>query len=179
MKRVCAPAFVGAFACAGLALAQTPLDPPKPSPEHKKLEYFAGVWTVEGEMKPGPGGPGGRMTGKETCQWFSGGFNLVCNSTGTGPNGKITGQSILGYSTEGKHYTFYGIDNTGWSDSAKGTLESDTWSWTSEGTMGGQPMKTRYTIKQLSPSEYAFKGELSVNGGPFTVVVEGKETRAP
>jgi len=74
------------------------------------------------------------MTGSETCEWFAAGFYLVCNSTGAGPIGKTTGQSTMGYSAEGKHYTFYGIDSTGWSDAAKGTLEADT--------------KSRYTVRR-------------------------------
>jgi hypothetical protein len=34
-----------------LLLAQAPRVPPKPGPEHKKLEYFLGKWTVENEIK--------------------------------------------------------------------------------------------------------------------------------
>ena len=34
-----------------LLLAQAPPAPPKPGPEHKKLEYFVGKWTVESEIK--------------------------------------------------------------------------------------------------------------------------------
>ena len=35
---------------------------PKPGPEHARLGYFVGKWKAEGEMKPGPMGPGGKMT---------------------------------------------------------------------------------------------------------------------
>jgi hypothetical protein len=42
------------------AAAQAPS--PKPGPEQKRLEVFVGNWTFEGEDKPGPGGPGGKVT---------------------------------------------------------------------------------------------------------------------
>jgi hypothetical protein len=175
MKRALVFLCVSTFAAA--AWAQAPGAPPKPGPEHKKLDYFAGKWKSESEMKAGPWGPGGKMTGGDTCSWFEGGLHLVCHATGTGPMGTVKGLSILGYSSEGKHYTFYGMDSSGWSDGAKGSLEGDTWTWNSEGTMGGQPVKTRYVIKQISPDSYTFKAETSLGGSPFAVMFEGKETR--
>ena len=172
-----AMAVLGLAASAAVAAAQPP--PATPSPEHKKLQYFAGKWNIDGEMKSTPMGPGGKMTASETCEWFAtAGFHLVCNSSGTNPLGPTRGLSILGYSTETKGYTFYGIDRTGWADSAKGSLEGDTWTWTSEGTMGGQSLKSRYIIKELTPDSYTFRAELSVAGGPFTLMFEGKQTRA-
>lgn len=176
MKRAVVVLCMATFAAAASAWAQPPAA--KPGPEHKKLDYFAGKWNIEGEMKAGVWGPGGKMTGSETCEWFQGGFSLVCNSSGTGPLGPTKGLSLLGYNTEAKHYTFYGIDSTGWNEGAKGSLEADSWTWTSEGTMGGKPMKNRFVIKQTSPDSYTFKAETSVAGSPFSVMFEGKETRA-
>src|SRR3989449_11201669 len=57
--------------------AQTPAAAPKPGPEHQKLAYFLGRWSETVDMKPGPMGPGGKMTATSTCEWFSGGFYLV------------------------------------------------------------------------------------------------------
>lgn len=172
-----AMAVLGLAASALAASAQAP-PPPTPGPEHKKLQYFAGKWSIDGEMKASPLGPGGKMTGTESCEWFAaGGFHLVCNSTGSSPVGTTKGLSIMGYSAEGKHYTFYGIDNHNWSDSAKGSLEGDTWTWTSESTMNGQPITGRYVIKQLTADSYSFRAEMSLAGAPFAVMFEGKETR--
>src|SRR3989454_7285461 len=58
--------------------AQAPAAAPKPGPEHQKLAYFAGRWSESADIKPGPMGPGGKMTETSTCEWFSGGFYLVC-----------------------------------------------------------------------------------------------------
>jgi hypothetical protein len=38
------------------AMAQMPM--PKPAPELSRLDYLAGKWVTEGDMKPGPMGPG-------------------------------------------------------------------------------------------------------------------------
>ena len=69
-----------------LLSAQAP-QAPKPGPEHQKLAYFAGRWSETADMKPGPMGPGGTMTGTSSCEWFQGGFYLVCRSNGRSPSG--------------------------------------------------------------------------------------------
>jgi Protein of unknown function (DUF1579) len=158
------------------AWAQPPA-PAKPGPEHKKLDYFAGRWSIDGDMKAGPWGPAGKMTATETCAWFEGGFTLTCSSTGVGPTGKTSGLSLMGYSGEGKHYTFYGIDSTGWSGAAKGRLEGDTWTFASESTVDGKPLRIRWIMKQLTPDSYTFKSETSLADAPYAVVFEGKQAR--
>ena len=57
-----------------LALAQAPPEPPKPGPEHKKLEYFLGKWTVESEIKANKYMPAGKGVSTETCTLGPGGF---------------------------------------------------------------------------------------------------------
>jgi len=158
--------------------AQAPAAAPKPGPEHQKLAYFAGRWNEVGQMKPGPMGPGGQMTSTSTCEWFAGGFSLVCRSDGKGPTGETHGLGILGYSTERKRYTYYGVDNSGMGgDLSYGDLTGDTWTWEGESLMGGKPVKGHYTIKQVSPDSYTWKWEMSVGGGPWTLMAEGTDTR--
>ena len=128
--------------------------------------------------KPGPMGPGGKMTETSTCEWFSGGFYLVCRSDGRGSSGEIHGLGILGYSSDRKRYTYYGIDNSGTGgDPAYGDVAGDTWTWEGESLMGGQTVKGRYVVKQLSPDKYSWKWEMSVAGGAWTPVGEGTDTR--
>ena len=85
---------------------------PKPGPEHERLKYFVGKWTTEGEMKPGPMGPGGKFTSTDTCEWFEGRFAVVCHSDGKMAAGPAKSIGILGYSAEEKVYTYYGVDNS-------------------------------------------------------------------
>src|SRR2546426_10561000 len=89
--------------------AQTPAAAPGPGPEHQKLAYFLGRWRETVDMKPGPMGPGGKMTATSTCEWFSGGFYLVCRPQGRGPTGPQQGGGIPGDSTERKRDRCDGI----------------------------------------------------------------------
>jgi hypothetical protein len=158
--------------------AQAPAQAPKPGPEHQRLAYFAGRWNEVGELKPGLMGPGGKMAGTSTCEWFSGGFHVVCHSDGRGPGGEMRGLAILGYSTERKRYTYYGVDNSGMGgDPAYAELAGDTWTWLWESQMGGQTVKGRYVVKQVSPDKYTWTWEMSIAGGAWTPVGEGTDTR--
>jgi hypothetical protein len=158
-------------------LAQAPSGPPKPGPEHKRLEYFVGKWSFEGEEKPNPFTPGGKFTGTETIEWFPGGFFVVSHSDMKGTMGAMKSHSMMGYSTEHKAYTFHMIDSMGTEISARGTVSGDTWTWTNEDKMGGKPYKGRFSMKELSPTSYTMKFELSMDGGPYNVMMEGKATK--
>jgi hypothetical protein len=150
---------------------------PKPGPEAKKLGYFAGSWNLEGDMKPGPMGPGGKMTGSENCSWFDGGFSVVCKSSGKSPMGVMKGLGILSYDAENKSYLYFGIDNMGMAESAVGHVENDVWTYTNESKMGGKTYKGRYTIGDVKPDSYSFKWELSEDGTTWMTMMEGKDTR--
>jgi hypothetical protein len=55
------------FLLAALSV-QSQMPMPKPGAELKKLDYFVGTWTMDGDLKPGPMGPGGKMTGTERIE---------------------------------------------------------------------------------------------------------------
>ena len=136
--------------------------PQKPGPEHQRLGYFVGRWKAEGQVKPSPMGPGGKVTATDDCEWFEGRFSVICRSEGQGPGGPMKSIGILGYSAEDKAYTYYGADNTGMTMSTvpKGTVSGKTWTYTDESTMGGQKMKSRVTIVEDSPTAYTFRMEI-------------------
>jgi len=149
---------------------------PKPTPEHKRLGYFVGKWTYEGEMKPSPFGPGGKVKTTDSCEWFSGGFSVVCHSDGTGPMGAMKGLGLLSYNAEEKKYVYFGVDNMGMAATSKGIREGDTWTYTGEDKMGGKLIKSRVIIKELSPTAYTFKFEMA-EGAKWKTIMDGKETK--
>jgi hypothetical protein len=170
-------------ACAAMSFANTAAgaaQAPQPGPEHARLGYFVGKWNVEGEAKPGPMGPGGKLTSSDTCEWFEGRFSVICRSDGSSPAGPTRSLGILGYSAEEKVYTYYGVDNSSMTMASvpKGTLKGDTWDYTDEGMMGGQKVKTRVTIKELSPTQYTFRMEMQNPGGKWMPLMESKATKA-
>ena len=153
--------------------------PAKPGPAQARLAYFVGKWKAEGEVKPGPMGPGGKITTTDDCQWFEGKFSVICRSEGTTPNGPTRSIGILGYSTEEKVYTYYGVDNSGMTMSSvpKGTIQGDTWTYTDESTMGGQKVKSRVTIKEVSPKSYTFRMEFQGPDGKWMPAMETTNTK--
>jgi hypothetical protein len=162
---------------ASLVVAQAPT-PPKPAPEVQKLAFFAGRWNETVNVNASPMGPGGKVTMTSTCEWFAGGFNLVCKEDGTGPTGPAHSMAIFGYSTERKHYTHYGYGNDGGGDQVLfGDVAGDTWNWEWDASQGGQQMKFRVTVKQTSPDAYTFKLEASAAGDTWNTISEGTDTR--
>ena len=161
------------------AAAAQAQETPKPGPEHARLGYFVGKWKAEGEMKPGPMGPGGKMKSADTCEWFEGKFTVICRYEGSGPMGPSKGLGILGYNTEEKAYTYYGVDNTNMNmvTVPKGTLRGDTWTYTDEGTMGGQKYKSRVIIKELSPTSYTFRMDMQGPDGKWMPMMESRNTK--
>ena len=163
-----------------LALAQAPGQKPTPGPEHKKLGYFVGKWTMDADTKPNPFMPGGKMTNQDTCEWFEGGFAVLCRSEGKGPMGPTKSLGIMGYSTEEKVYLYYGLDNSPMAMASvpRGTVQGGTWVYNDDAKMGGKTVKSRYTIKEVSPASYTFKWETVGEDGAWQTVMEGKATKA-
>jgi hypothetical protein len=64
--KVFAACIVISAAGAQLVAAQAP-PAATPGPEQKRLGYFVGKWTGDGDVKPGPMGPGGKMTSTDEC----------------------------------------------------------------------------------------------------------------
>src|SRR5258708_3734604 len=158
------------------ALAQ--MEAPEPGPEHKKLDMFAGTWTLDGDLKPGPIGPGGKMTKNEKCEWMEGGFFLVCHADFKSVSmGSGSGLSVMGYSSDDKAYTYREFNSYGEFEDSRGALDGDTWTWTGDEKMGGMTMKGRFTMKVTSPTSYNFGYEMSQDGTKWTTMMDGKATK--
>jgi Protein of unknown function (DUF1579) len=164
---------------AGLLLAATALaqEMPKPGADHKKLDVFAGSWTLDGEIKPGSMGPGGKITEYEKCEWMEGGFYLVCHTDFKSAMGSGTGISVMGYSTDDKAYSYREFNSWGEFTDSKGAVDGDTWSWTNDEKMGTMIMKAKFTMKITSPTSYNFTFEVSQDGTKWTTVMDGKATK--
>ena len=153
------------------------MEMPKPAAELKKLDYFTGTWTTEGEIKPGPMGSGGKFTGTNRVEWMDGAFFLVTHSEFSGVMGQGSETSFMGYDGKDKTYTYDSFNSLGEADHAKGHLNGDTWTWRSETRMGAQTLKGRLSIKMLSATTYEFKFDMSPDGTQWTTALEGKATK--
>ena len=150
---------------------------PKPSAEVEALSYFLGPWTSEGELKPGPMGPGGPTKGRELCRWMPGRFFVGCMMESQSPVGLMQVQAIMGFDAEKKVYRWWSFDNVGRAETATGTLKDGTWTWLGESKMGDKVYKTRYTISDTKTEGYAYSFESSPDGKKWEPVMTGKTTK--
>ena len=59
--------------CLTLSVASVSAQPKSAATEESQLGFFLGKWTVDGQSRSTPTGAYGRVTGNESCAWFSGG----------------------------------------------------------------------------------------------------------
>ena len=156
-----------------LLLAQAPPAPPKPGPEHKKLEYFVGKWTGEGEIKANGYVPAGKTVSTETATLGPGGFYVETRNEGQFG----TRLAIVAYDSHAKVYTSYYANSGGLVGTATGTVNGNTWTWMVEDKYAGKSIKGRTTITMLSPTESTSKYEMADGKGGYTTIVEGKATK--
>jgi len=157
------------------ALAQ--MEAPKPGPEVKKLEAFAGSWTLDGDLKPSSMGPGGKTTETQKCEWMPGGFFLVCHTDFKTSMGDGSGVSVMGYSTDEKTYTYREFNSWGEFVDSRGSVDGDTWTWINDEKMGATTIKGRFTMKLTSATSYSFSYEMSQDGTKWTTVMDGKAAK--
>jgi len=157
------------------AVGQMPM--PKPAPELAKLDYLAGNWISDGDLKPGPMGPGGKITSTDEARWMDGKFFLVMQSKFGGAMGNGSSTSYFGYNPDKKVYTYNEFNSMGQANYSEGTVSGDTWTWNSDENMGGQSFKGRFTMKVLTPTSYTYKYEMSQDGTNWTMVMDGKATK--
>ncbi len=178
MKRLVVIAAILAGLAAAALSTNAQMPTPKPAPELKKADYFIGNWKLEGEMKPGPMGPGGKMTMTEEDKWMDGNFFVVAHSKfESAVMGGGTSISFIGYNPDQKAYTYDEFNSMGEVEHSTGTFDGSTWTWLGDQKMGENTIKGRFTMKILTPTSYSFKYEMSPDGTTWNDVMDGTATR--
>ena len=177
MKHQTLTLTIASLLLAAAASAQMPH--PTPAPELKKLDYFAGNWTTEAEMKPSPYGPGGKVTGSDHIEWMQGNFFMIIHSKFASPSmGDGVEYAVMGYDSKKSEYTYESFNSMGEHDVAtcKPAADGKTWVWYSSDS-DPTPMKWRFTEVILSPASYTMKFEMSQDGSAWSSVMEGKAAK--
>jgi hypothetical protein len=157
-----------------LSLAQAPPEPPKPGPEHKKLEYFVGTWKTESEIKANPYIPAGKSVMTATYTLGPGGFFV--ESRGEGENYPTT-HGITAYDSHAKLYTTSYASSAGLVGGGTGTVDGNTWTWMLEDKWVGNAFKGRTTVTVKSASQFTAKYEYLDPNGSYVTLVEGTATK--
>ena len=150
----------------------------KSAPELRKLDYFVGTWMTQGNVHPGPLGPGGEMTMTEHNTWMAGGFFLTLHSQFISDSlGSGSGTAFMGYDLRQKVYTYDEFNSMGVAQHSIGAVAGNIWTWTGEEHRAGNILKTRVIVKIISPTSYTFTFEVSPDGSHWATVVDGKATK--
>jgi len=154
--------------------------PAKPGAEIKKLDYFAGTWTLDATIEPGPWGGGGKLTSTSTNEWMPGEYFILGHRDSKMPaelGGDTASTVVMGYDSERHAYTSDEFNSQGLHIISKGTLTGDTWVWTGSRNFGDMEIQQKLTIKTVSPTKYSMKFETSIDGTTWMTFMDGTATK--
>jgi len=165
-KRIAA-IVMALLACASIASAQG-------GSTESQLGAYVGKWTIDGT------GSAGKLSGSETCAWFSGGPSLVCRKTTQDTVGETDSIAILSFDAAKKQYVLHGTDNTGAVTTLTGTFAASTWKWLGEvRTVDGRVTATRYTVRDMTGGSRSLDIETQAKGGTWLRASGATYKRAP
>jgi hypothetical protein len=152
--------------------------PPKPGPEHQKLTALVGSWTSEGECTENPFGPAEKWSAKLKSEWFPGNFAVVRHLESKGSvTGESAGLEVVTYDGGAKVYTWYGIDSTGWTGFARGSISKDVLSVTWPAIVKGKTYKIRGKLKGLGSDKLIWSMEFSEDGKTWKAACKATDNR--
>lgn len=157
----------------------TAFEAPDASAEVRKLRDIVGRWKLVGTWKTDPAAAAGPVDLTLTCDWFTGGRQVVYQLDGT-----IAGEAHdeLGayfYDPKTRAYGEYGISSRGGTPiPGVVTIKPGTWVHAYEVQVSGKPATAHFTLLDMTASGGAWTYEVSTGGGPWTVLGEGKYTAA-
>ena len=93
---------------------QASSQPPKPGPEHKRLDALVGKWKSDGRTTAGGNEPVIKISGTDAYEWLPGGFFLLHHvDVRMGDEQVDTLEIIGGYDASSKTYPMRSFDNQG------------------------------------------------------------------
>jgi len=156
---------------AGAAVSSVAAQPTTRAAEESQLGFFLGKWTEEGQSRSTPTGPFSKLTGDESCSWFSGGPSVVCRETTKDSNSESDALYILSYDSSRKNYSVYGTDNVGTIYSGTGTVDAaGVWRWTAESRSNGTVTPMRYTFKSAGKGARTMDVEMATGKGVWSKI---------
>jgi hypothetical protein len=112
--------------------AQAPA--PTPNPEVKKLRAYVGHWTFEAEVKPGPWGPGVKVSGTYGGKMTLGGFFFQGEAK---DKGVLQDVDYFGYDAVSKNLVADSYYADGNRVSMVGSVSGNTFKWSGKATSAG------------------------------------------
>lgn len=142
---------------------------PEPPSGVAPLGYYVGSWQGHGEIG------GEKLASSFTCEWFSGGFQVICRGNESGPSGKRAFINIKSFDETGKSYSEYSASSMGETEYDRGgTLSGNTLVYLIDQDLGGKPARIRYTETRLSADVMTYRAEASIDGAPWKDMARGE-----
>lgn len=166
--------------CVTTALqAQAPPSAPKPDPALKKLHVLAGHWTYEGEYKPGPLGPGGKIIGEYSGQAILGGFFFEGREVEKGSTGEMRNLEIDEWNPASNNFASNIYQDDGSRFLGTLSVEGNTVTWAGKFTVAGKEYQLREPLVLAADLKSGTaKAEISTDGNTWTPFFEAKFTKA-
>ncbi len=158
--------------CLALTVVSVSAQPKAGAAEPSQLSFFLGKWTVDGQSRSTPTGAFGKLTGNETCAWFSGGPSVVCRETTQDAGGEVDSIYILSFDPAKKQYTVHGTDNNGSVTSGTGTVAAGVWKWAVESRgADGSVTPMRFTFRQAGPGSRSMDVDMAAGKGTWAKIM--------
>lgn len=140
------------------------------------LAIFLGHWEGSGTFYDTALSKASTLTSKTDCAWSPTTFYLVCEQTITDEKGAHHQLTVYTPSDDSSDYTYYTITGSAAPFTGKVKIEGNTWTYDNRFEQDGKKTEVR-TVNVFSGDEENFKTEFSVDGGPWTTMLQGKSQR--
>ena len=159
--------------------AQAQEQPPKPGPEHKRLDVFSGKWKMEGQQYESPFGPAAELTAVETYVWLPGELFLIHRFEGRMDDQQMACIEIIGYDPSSQSYPFHSFYNDGKTNVWQVRERAGTWTLTGDWQTSGKSQQVRCTIVfSDAGNTRTGKWERSSDGSKWETFWDVKATKA-
>ncbi len=142
----------------------------------KPLSVLVGHWEGGGTFQKTAMSEAGEVSSSLDCAWSPQGRYLICEQLVKMPKNSVV-QLATYAPVEGETFRFYRLADTGEAHTGKVTIHGATWTFDDNFTNGDGKKTEVRTTNQFTGDEEVFKTEFSVEGGPWTTMLEGKMHR--
>lgn len=147
--------------CAALLVASPAMAGTHPADVEARLGMLVGDWTVVGR----------ETTYRDTCEWFGGKSFVICITHNSAKN--TLDQTIVGYSKEDGHYTYFSFGNSGESNARIGFPSGErALVLTTERRQPGGLTRITTLLEPQADGRLRIREERSVDGGPWKTTAE-------
>lgn len=103
--------------------------PPRPGPEHARLEAFVGRWSTRGQVLPDASGAAAEIVGTDTYEWMPGRFFLLHRVDVRIGGESVEALEVIGWDAERGTYFMRSFDSQGNTGTMRASVRGGTWTF--------------------------------------------------